>query len=94
MNAKFIFLLLVGLAVLLGIIADVLFKSWALRHRTILLTIGLLLYFTGTVFWAISLRYEYLSRAVSFFTVLNMLAVVLAGVFFFQEQLSLVNKIG
>ena len=56
--------------------------------------IGLAFYFTGTVFWAVSLKYEFLSKAISVFTVLNLIAVVLVGVLMFKEDLSLLNKIG
>ena len=52
------------------------------------------MYFVGTIFWALSLRHEFLSRAVTVFTVLNFIAVVLAGVLIFHEQLSTLNKAG
>ncbi|PJE75724.1 hypothetical protein COV04_03385 [Candidatus Uhrbacteria bacterium CG10_big_fil_rev_8_21_14_0_10_48_11] len=51
-------------------------------------------YFIGTIFWAFSLRYDYLSKAISVFTILNLIVVVLVGVLYFNEQLSFVNKIG
>ena len=50
--------------------------------------------FTGAAFWAVSLKYETLSKAVTVFTVLNMIAVVLIGVFFFKENLSAMHKLG
>jgi len=53
-----------------------------------------LIYFIGSVFWAISLKYEYLSKAISVFAVLNLIIVVLVGVLYFKEDLSLINKIG
>ena len=55
---------------------------------------GLAIYFAGAAFWAVSLKYESLSKAISVFTVLNLVAVVLAGTLFFHENLTLVNKIG
>jgi len=54
----------------------------------------LAVYFIGTIFWAFSLRYDYLSKAISVFTILNLIVVVLVGVLYFNEQLSFVNKIG
>ena len=42
----------------------------------------------GTVFWAISLRHDLLSRAVTISTVVNLLAVVVVGVSVFHEELS------
>jgi multidrug transporter EmrE-like cation transporter len=92
MNA--IFLGLVGAAVGLEIVADILFKKWALGGKSLILALGLALYFAGTVLWAYSLKYEYLSKAITVFTVLNLAFVALAGVVFFNEQLSFVNKLG
>ena len=83
MIGKWAFLLLLLLAVCFEIMADVLFKKWALDGRNLLFYSGLLLYFVGTVFWAFSLRYELLSRAVTVFTVMNFVAVVLVGIMFF-----------
>ncbi len=92
--SKLIFFGLIGLAVALEVIADIFFKKWALENRNMLLFFGLGFYFAGTVFWAFSLKYDLLSRAVSIFTVLNFIVVVLVGVLVFKEDLSLINKIG
>lgn len=91
---KFLFFGLMALAVAFEVFADVLFKKWAIENKNILLAIGLLIYFVGTIFWAFSLKYEFLSKAISIFTVLNLIVVVLVGVIMFKENLSLVNKIG
>src|SRR3990172_11908044 len=91
---KIISFLLILLAVSLEIIADIIFKKWSIDNKNLLLYIGLLIYFIGTIFWAFSLKYEYLSRAISVFTVLNLVIVVLVGVLYFKEDLSLINKIG
>ncbi len=93
-NLKFVFILLIVLAVILEVIGDVFFKKWAIGNKNILLIIGLLVYFIGTVFWAFSLKYEFLSKAISIFTILNLIIVVLVGVIYFKEDLSLINKIG
>ena len=79
---------------LLEVVGDVFFKKWSTDSKNILLYIGLLIYFIGTIFWAISLKYEYLSKAISVFTVLNLVIVVLVGVLYFKEDLTLINKIG
>jgi len=91
---KFAFFALIALAVALEVVGDVLFKKWALEDRTVLLLAGLLIYFIGAAFWALSLKYEFLSRAISVFTVLNMIIIVLVGVLYFNEDLNLPNKIG
>ncbi|MFA4873053.1 MAG: SMR family transporter [Patescibacteria group bacterium] len=91
---KFIFFGLIVLAVALEVTGDIFFKKWSIDSRNVLLYFGLLIYFIGTIFWAISLKYEYLSKAISVFTVLNLVIVALVGVLYFKEDLSLINKIG
>lgn len=91
---KFIFFGLIILAVAFEVVGDIFFKKWSIDSKNILLYVGLLIYFIGTIFWAISLKYEYLSKAISVFTVLNLIVVVLVGVLYFKEDLSFVNKIG
>ena len=94
MPARATFLTLIALAVAFEVVADVLFKKWAMENRGQLLAIGLALYFIGTVFWATSLRHDLLSRAVTVFTVANLIAVVLAGVLIFGEELTTLQRIG
>ena len=91
---KFIFFGLIALAVVLEIVGDIFLKKWSIDNKNILLYVGLLIYFIGTIFWAISLKYEYVSKAISVFTVLNLIIVVLVGVLYFKEDLSLINKVG
>jgi multidrug transporter EmrE-like cation transporter len=91
---RYIFFGLIFLAVIFEVVADILFKKWALDHKNILFTIGMIVYLFGTVLWALSLKYEYLSRAGSIFTILNLVFLTLAGFFIFKENLSLINKIG
>ena len=88
------FLILILLAVVFEAVADISFKFAHLQSKQVWLWLGVGLYTVGTVIWAFSLRYEYLSKAISIFTVLNLVAVILVGVLFFQENLSLVNKVG
>lgn len=94
MITKYIFLLLIALAVALEVAADVLFKKWSLGSKNYWLIIGLAVYMIGTTFWAYSLKYGNLSKAISIFAVLNLIILVLIGVLFFKEDLSLTNKIG
>lgn len=91
---KSIFLWLVTIAVALEIIADVLFKYWSINSKGFLLWVGLAIYVIGTLIWAYSLKFEFLSKAITIFTVLNLVVVTLVGVFLFNEHLSLINKIG
>lgn len=94
MTPKLLFFILITLAVILEIGADILFKKWALTNKTALIIIGMLLYATGTFFWALSLKYELLSKAVVIFTLANLIAIILAGVLIFGESLSSANKLG
>ena len=88
------FLPLIFLAVLFEVCADVLFKYWSINSRGALLWSGIALYTIGTVIWAYSLKLEYLSKAITIFTVVNLIAVVVVGAMVFKENLSLVNKVG
>ncbi len=94
LNPKIIFFGLVGLAVALEVVGDIFFKKWSIENKSILIYIGLAVYFIGTVFWAISLKYEVISKAISVFTVLNLIIVALVGLIYFKENISLLNKIG
>ena len=91
---KLIFFLLIIVAGSLEIAGDIFFKKWSLGGRSFLLIVGLMIYFIGSIFWAVSLKYEYLSKAISVFTVLNLLIVSLVGILYFKEDLSFINKIG
>jgi len=91
---KLTFFALLLAAVALEVIGDIFFKKWALENKNTLLVLGLIIYFLGTIFWAISLKYEFLSKAISVFTILNLIIVVSVGVILFKENLSLINKIG
>ena len=93
-EVKQYFFILIFLAVMLEVGADILFKKWSMGNKEVLFYLGLALYTGGTLLWALSLRYELLAKAITMFTVLNLLLVVLAGVFMFKETLSPVNKAG
>ena len=94
MDIKIIFLILIVTASVLEVIADIFLKKWSINSRNILFISGLVIYFVATIFWAISLKYELMSKAITIFFVLNMILVVLAGVLMFGEKLSLINKLG
>lgn len=88
------FFLLIFLAVLFEVCADILFKYWSNGSRGVFLWSGVALYAIGTIIWASSLKFELLSKAITVFTVLNLLVVVLVGALLFKENLSLINKVG
>ena len=91
---KVIFLVLILLATAFEVAGDIFFKKWTIGGKNVLLIAGFLIYTIGTVFWAISLKYDYLSKAITVLAVLNLIIVVLVGVLYFNESLSLINKIG
>lgn len=91
---KILFFILIAIAVALEIFGDMLFKKWSLENNNFLLYIGLATYFIGSMFWAFSLKYEYLSKAISVFTILNLVVVALVGILYFKEELSILNKAG
>jgi multidrug transporter EmrE-like cation transporter len=93
-NYNCLFLFFIILATLFEVGADILFKQWAINNKSVLIIIGMALYTVGTVIWAFSLKYNYLSKAITIFTALNLILVVLVGVLFFKEDLTLLQKIG
>ncbi|MDD5416500.1 MAG: SMR family transporter [Candidatus Aenigmarchaeota archaeon] len=93
-NAKIMFFILILLAVALEVAGDIFFKKWSIENKNILLLLGISIYFIGSIFWAFSLKYEYLSKAITLFTVLNLIVVILVGALFFKENLTLMNKLG
>lgn len=91
---KSIFFILITLAALFESFGDVILKKWAIDGKQIFFILGLVIYFFATIIWAFSLKYEFLSKAISIITILNLIIVVLVGVIYFKENLSTVNKIG
>lgn len=88
------FLLLLVAAVAFETLADTLFKSWSINNRNALLWAGIGIYTIGTFVWAYSLKFGFLSKAISIFTILNLIAVLLVGILYFKEELSPANKFG
>lgn len=94
LSAKTVFLILVFFAAILEATGDIILKKWAIDGRQFFFALGLIVYFGATVIWAFSLKYEFLSKAISIITILNLIVVVLVGVLYFKEDLSLINKVG
>jgi multidrug transporter EmrE-like cation transporter len=94
MVAKILFWTFTLLGTSLEIFGDVFFKKWTETEKPIFIFIGFGIYSIGALFWAFSLKYETLSKAISVFTILNLIIVVFIGVFFFKENISIVSKIG
>ncbi len=91
---KTIFFVLVILVAMLEASGDVILKKWAVDRKQFFFILGLIVYFVATVIWAFSLKYEFLSKAISIITILNLIIVVLVGVLYFKEDLSIINKVG
>lgn len=94
MPIKFIFWSLLLVAVALEVVGDIFFKRWTLEHRPLFLWAGFAIYATGTLLWAFSLKYELLAKAISVFTIVNLICVVLVGILLFDEHISMMSKIG
>jgi multidrug transporter EmrE-like cation transporter len=94
LTPKTLFFILLGSAVILEVIGDVLFKKYALDSKKTLMIIGLIFYFLGSLLWAISLKYETLSKAGTIFMLANIILIVLVGTLYFNEELSFANKVG
>lgn len=94
MPLKILFWIFIILGVGLEIVGDFFFKKSAVENKSIFLWVGFAIYLIGTLFWALSLKYELLSKAISVFTILNLVIISLIGVIFFKENLSLMAKVG
>lgn len=93
-NPKYLFFIILITAILLEVIGDIFFKKYALESKKYIIIIGLIFYFLGSILWAISLKYETLSKAGTIFMVMNIILITLVGALYFKEDLSLTNKIG
>jgi multidrug transporter EmrE-like cation transporter len=87
------------LAVVLEGSADLLLRKWGLDRaagggRWVFFALSLAVYMGGAVCWGLSLQYREVSRGIVAFAVLNVLAVAVAGVFLYGEELSPVNRVG
>lgn len=91
MNYLFI---LVPIVAILETSADILFKEWSIKNNYWLLAYSIALYGLATLAWAFSLKYQTLSKAIMIFSVITIICVVLTGVFFYNEELSFLAKVG
>ena len=90
----FAFCVLLLPAVALEVGADIFLKKWAIGNRGSFFLIGVAGYAVATVFWGLSLKFDLMSRLISVFMILNLVAVVLVGVLYFGEKLTPVNMVG
>lgn len=89
-----IFICLIIAVTLFEIIGDILFKEWSIHNKTFVLVCGIFFYMLATLFWAFSLKYQTLSKAMVIFAVLTLVVGVLVGTLFYKEELSAVNITG
>jgi multidrug transporter EmrE-like cation transporter len=81
------FLPLIIYGTLLEVLGDMLFRK--LHYVP-----GAIAYILGSAFWAWSLRYAPLSKAVVLFSVLNVTLACMAGVVFYNESLTFPQVLG
>ena len=93
-HMKYFFSLLVIIVSVLEVVGDILFKEWTIKGGKLLLIIGVAAYLAATIFWAFSLKFQNLSKAVVIFGVLTVIIGVLVGVLLYKEPLSAINIIG
>ena len=91
---KYFFILLVIVVSILEVAGDILFKEWTLKNNKYFLILGIIAYLVATTFWAFSLKFQNLSKAVVIFGVLTVIIGVLVGVFLYKEPLTTLNIIG
>jgi len=91
---KYFFIILVVVVSILEVIGDVLFKEWIIKNNKYLLCLGIIAYLIATTFWAFSLKFQNLSKAVVIFGVLTVIIGVLVGVLLYKEPLTTLNIVG
>lgn len=94
MSNKYIYILLVLLVVAIDVVGDYLLKKWAIGSNFKFLLLGLSLFMIANLFWALSMKYELLSKVMIFYSVLGVVAGVLVGVLIFKESLNIANWVG
>ena len=87
-------LVLIIIGASIEVFADVFFKMWSDKGGNHLIVAGILLYLIGTGCWVTSLKYETFTKSGVIFLLLNIILLSLTGLFFFKEDISMVNKIG
>lgn len=90
-NIGFI-LILIGASI--EVFADIFFKMWSDKGGNHLIIVGMILYLIGTGCWVASLKYETFTKSGVIFLLLNIILLSLTGLFFFKDDLSIINKAG
>ena len=83
---KIVFFILVVFAVLIEVVADIIFKKWSLENKNSLFILGMGVYLIGTMFWAYSLKFEVLSKAGGVFVILNLILLALQEFLFLKTN--------
>lgn len=87
----FLLFLFAAIGVMTG---DVFLYYWAKNDFFINLIFGLFFNLIGIIFYAHTLKFENLGIATAIFLSMNIVAVMLAGVILFKDQLSLLQILG
>lgn len=85
-------LIIIGAAI--EVFADIFFKIWNDKGGNHLIIAGAFLYLIGTGCWVASLKYETFTKSGVIFLLFNITLLSLTGLFFFKDDLSIINKIG
>lgn len=88
MEPKTVYFLTILISVGLELIADYLFKTWVTANKAFIFWIGVVIYAIGTIFWALSLKYESLSRAGIFFNIVYLAMIVVISIIIFRETVT------
>ena len=91
---KYLFIILVIIVSILEVVGDILFKEWTIKDNKLFLILGIIAYMIATTFWAFSLKFQTLSKAVVIFGVLTVIIGVIVGVLLYKEPLTILNIIG
>ncbi len=94
MSSNNIGLVLIILGATIEVFADIFFKLWSDKGNNYLIILGIVLYLVGTGCWVLSLKYETFTKSGVIFLVLNIILLSLTGLFFFKDELSIINKMG
>ncbi len=92
--AKWIVMALMIGAAVFESLGDLSFRYSALISKKSWLIAGITLYTVGTAIWAYTLKFEDVSDALVIVNIINLILVILVGVFFFHEQASPLNLAG
>lgn len=91
---NYIFLELILGATILEIAGDIFFKYWAIKDKSIFLISGIIVYLIAIVIFALALKQDSLTKAISLLSIINFIFVLLVGLFFFKEDITLLQGLG